>query len=97
MVIIKVSHAGKDIVAGQLALVEASKKAGTVKRFYPSEYGGNFILSGKQGSTFNPYLRKFLEAKQVSLCFSSWPACQDANIAHTCICNFVKAFSCLLS
>lgn len=60
-------YTGKDIVSGQLALVEAAKKAGTIRRFYPSEYGGNFVLSGKEGSTFNPHLRKFLEAKEVCL------------------------------
>ncbi len=60
-------YTGKDIVSGQLALVEAAKKAGTIKRFYPSEYGGDFVLTGKEGSTFNPHLRKFLEAKEVCL------------------------------
>ena len=54
-------------MSSQLALIDASKKAGTIKRFYPSEYGGYYALSGERGSTFNPYLRQFLESKEVSL------------------------------
>lgn len=49
----------------QLKLIEASKKAGTIKRFFPSEFGGDYTPSGADGLSFNPALRQYLQAKEV--------------------------------
>ena len=58
--------AGPDLAPAQLALIKAAKKAGTIKRFIPSEYGGDFDFDlADEGIA--PPLRDFLGAKQVAL------------------------------
>ena len=66
--------AGDNLVASQLNLLEAAKRAGTIKRFIPSEFGGDYTTAGPEGETFNPALKKYLGAKEVlpsSLCLET--------------------------
>ena len=65
-------HAGPDLAPAQLALIEAAKKAGTIKRFIPSEFGGDYDLADEG---IAPALRGFLGAKQVGFAHQPTASC----------------------
>ena len=80
--------AGDNTVASQLKLLEAAQRAGTIKRFIPSEFGGDYIITGPEGETYNPALKEFLNAKEVLSsipCLKAWLHAWLSCMQHGCV------------
>ena len=55
----------------QLKLISAARKIGTIKRFFPSEYGGDYPKSGPVFDSYKPAVKASIAAKQVDLHLSA--------------------------